>query len=132
MTEAPEAVVRRFYGALEAGDHDTVRRCMSEEVSWRQAATAVPGAGRLLIGVEAVFDHVLRPLEQEWRGFTETIEELRVATEQVVVTGTYRGTHEGTGRGLEAEFCHIWRVAGGLVTEFRQFTDTAAFAEAMP
>lgn len=81
MADAPEVLVRRFYAALEAGDHDTVRGCMSE---------------------------------------------------QVVVTGTYRRRREHTGRTLEAEFCHVWWVAGGRVTEFPQFNDTAAFADAMP
>jgi uncharacterized protein len=48
----------------------------------------------------------------------------------VTVTGTYRGTQRATGRTLEAEFCHLWTVADGLITGFRQFTDTAAFAAA--
>jgi uncharacterized protein len=73
---------------------------------------------------------VIRPIERDWEGFTEDIERVVGAGAHVTVTGTYRGTHRATGRTLEAEFCHLWTVEDGLVTGFRQFTDTAAFAAA--
>ena len=97
---------------------------------WRQAGTAVPAAGEELEGVEAVLDRVVGALEADWDGFTEEVDEMIADDAHVVVTGTYRGHHQRTGRELAAEYCHIWRVADGQVVAFRQFADTAAYASA--
>lgn len=124
----PAAVVRRLYDAVEEEDHETVRDCVVDDVRWRQAASAVPAAGEELVGAEAAIERILRSFEEDWDGFTEEIDDLDAVDGHVVATGTYRGTYRPTGRDLEAEFCHLWRVADGRITDFRQFTDTAAFA----
>lgn len=62
---------------------------------------------------------------------TEQIDELHVAGGVVCATSTYHGTFRATGRSLSAESCHLWTVRDGVVHRFRQYTDTAAFAEAM-
>ena len=72
---------------------------------------------------------VARPLEEGWDGFTEQLEHLVPADDQVVLIGTYHGTFRARERRLAAPFCHLWTVADGQVAAFRQFTDTAAFVE---
>jgi uncharacterized protein len=124
-------VVRALYRAFEDGDHDVVRACLAGDVRWRQAGTAVPAAGRSVTGPDEVLERVIVPLERDWTGFTERVEEVHEADGCVVATGTYAGTYRATGRRLEAEFCHLWWVHDGRVRAFRQFTDTAAFAEAV-
>jgi ketosteroid isomerase-like protein len=127
MDEAAQ-VVRAVYEAVEASDHPTVRDLLADEVSWRQAPSAVPAAGRELTSPDAVVEQVLATFERDWAGFTEQVEHLDALGSAVVTTGTYRGTYRSTGRTLEAEFCHRWIVERGRVRAFRQFTDTAAFA----
>lgn len=126
--DAAIAVVRRLYQAFEEGDHDTIRACFAGDVQWRQAGAAVPAAGQAATGAEELIERVIVPLERDWAGFTEEIDELFSADGHVVATGTYRGTYRATGRSLEAEFCHLWWVDEGRIRRFRQFTDTAAFA----
>ena len=89
----------------------------------------MPAAGEELVGPDAAIERIIRPFEEHWDGFTEELDRLVAADGHVVATGTYRGTHLPTGRRLEAEFCHLWEVDDGRITGFRQFTDTAAFAE---
>jgi ketosteroid isomerase-like protein len=48
----------------------------------------------------------------------------------VAVLGYYAGTNRRTGKPFKSEFCHVLTVAGGKVTSFREFTDTAAALEA--
>lgn len=126
----PLAVVEALYRAVEDGDHDALRRSLADDLRWRQAGSAVPAAGEDAEGAEALIDRVVRPLEREWEGFTEEVDELVAVDGRVVATGTYRGTCLATGRPLVAEFCHLWTVSDGRVTAFRQYTDTAAFAAA--
>ena len=48
----------------------------------------------------------------------------------VVVLGYYAGKNKRTGKPFKSEFCHVLTVAGGKVTSFKEFTDTAAALEA--
>ncbi len=42
----------------------------------------------------------------------------------VVVLGRYRGTNKATGRPLDAQLAHVWRVRDGKAVRFQQYTDT--------
>ncbi|MFA9445066.1 nuclear transport factor 2 family protein [Egicoccus sp. AB-alg6-2] len=128
--DAAAALVCRLYQAFEDGDHEAIRACLASDVQWRQADAAVPAAGQTATGADALIDRVVVPLEREWEGFTEEVDELIAAGGRVIATGTYRGTYRATGRSIEAEFCHLWWVENDEIRRFRQFTDTAAFAVA--
>ena len=43
--------------------------------------------------------------------------------------GRYAGEHRETGRALDMQFCHVWRVADGRVLRFQQYTDTAHLSQ---
>ena len=45
-------------------------------------------------------------------------------SDTIVVLGRYRGTCRATGRVLDAQLAHVWRVADGRVVGFQQYTDT--------
>jgi uncharacterized protein len=93
------------------------------EVRWQQAARRVPATGGPWTGRQALLDRVIAPIEDDWEGFTEHLEELVAADGHVVATGVYRGTDRSTGRTLEAEFCHLWWIRSCRIVAFRQFTD---------
>jgi uncharacterized protein len=46
------------------------------------------------------------------------------------VLGHYAWTVRKTGKATSADWCHVFTVKDGKVSEFREFTDTASFAEA--
>jgi ketosteroid isomerase-like protein len=48
----------------------------------------------------------------------------------VVILGYYHGTARGTGKAFGSSWAHVWTLAGGQVTNFQEFTDTHAAAEA--
>lgn len=124
------AVVEAIYAAYAEGDVDRLRTLLADDLRWRQAAVGVPAAGAEVVGAEALIDRVVRPLNEDWDGFTEEVDTLVAADGHVVATGTYRGTYRPTGRPVTAEFCHLWTVRDGRARTFRQFTDTAAFVAA--
>jgi uncharacterized protein len=67
---------------------------------------------------------VFARLGSEWDGFAAAPEEYLDAGDAVIVLGRYRGTCKATGRALDAQMAHVWRVEGGRATRFQQYTDT--------
>lgn len=43
----------------------------------------------------------------------------------VVVEARYTGTFKETGKELDAQVCHIWKIRDGKVASFQQYVDTA-------
>jgi ketosteroid isomerase-like protein len=48
-----------------------------------------------------------------------------------VTEGRYTGTYKATGRRIDAQFAHVWRISDGKVSGFQQYTDTAQFHDAI-
>jgi ketosteroid isomerase-like protein len=42
----------------------------------------------------------------------------------VVALGRYGGANKATGKALDAQFAHVWRVKNGKLAGFQQYTDT--------
>ena len=59
-----------------------------------------------------------------------TQDEFHAAGDTVVVLGNYRWTVRKTGKPADADFVHVFTLKDGKVTAFREFTDTAQFAQA--
>jgi len=49
----------------------------------------------------------------------------------VVVEGRCTGTHKLTGKVLDAQVCHVWKIRDGKLVSFQQFVDTAPWRAAM-
>jgi hypothetical protein len=60
-----------------------------------------------------------------------TLESLVDGGDRIVGIGTYSGTYKRTGRAMQARVAHVWRLAGGKIVAFEQFTDTLLVAKAM-
>jgi ketosteroid isomerase-like protein len=63
-------------------------------------------------------------------GFTVTPRRFTEGGDTVVVEGRYRGTMKATGIPIDAQFVHVWQLAGGKVVAFQQYTDTKQWADA--
>jgi len=120
-------VVRDIYEAHER--HDTVRfgELLAEDVRWHTAEGHPLRGDGPWIGRDTVVAQIANPLYGDWDGYATHVEELIDAGDRVISLGRYRGTYRPTGRTLDAEVCTIFTVRDGLVSEFRQFTDTAQF-----
>ena len=67
----------------------------------------------------------------DWDGFTVHTKEFHDAGDTVVVEGRYSGTHKATGKALDAQMCHVWKIRDGKVTSFQQFVDTSQMQDVM-
>jgi ketosteroid isomerase-like protein len=130
MSEENVALVRAIYDAFAAGDVAGVVGRMNPDIEWNEAENFPYADNNPYRGPEAILSGVFARLGTEWDGFAALPEEYLDAGDTVVVLGRYRGTHGATGRALDAQLVHVWRIEDGKVARFQQYTDTLAAARA--
>lgn len=124
------SIVRQVYDAFARGDVPAVLATFHPHIDWREAEGYAYADGNPYIGPEAVLHGVFGRLMSDWDGFTVTPREFLPTPDGAVTLGRYAGTNKETGRALDAQFAHVWRVHEGKIRAFQQFTDTAQFAGA--
>ena len=124
MSQANVELIRAIYDAFAAGDVPGVLSRMHAHMVWSEAEN-FPYADRSPYrGHDAILSGVFARLGGEWDGFAAMPEEFLDAGDAVVVLGRYRGTYKATGKALDAQMAHVWRVADGKAAAFQQYTDT--------
>ena len=122
-------IVSDHYAASSRGDLAAMMAEVAPDVQWTEMA-GFPCAGTH-IGPAQVIENVFKVLGAEWEGYRFELETLIDAGDCVVGVGNYRGHYRKTGKAMDARVVHVWRVEGGLVRRFEQFTDTLRVAQAM-
>ena len=115
-------IIADHYAASDRGERGDHAREVAADIRWTEAA-GFPYAGTY-VGPQAVAEHVFERIRDEWDDYTVAIDELVDGGDTVVGIGTYSGTYKATGRFFAARVAHVWRLAGGEVAAFEQFTDT--------
>jgi len=127
MSQANVETIRGLYAAFERDDVPAVLAKFDPNIEWNEAENFLYAGGNPYVGPDAVVEGVLMPLGSEWADFSITLEEMLDAGATVVATGRYRGSYKKTGREVNAQFLHLWRLREGKVVRFQQYTDTAQF-----
>src|SRR5262245_45389505 len=122
-------VIRGMYTAFSQGDVASVLAALAPEFVWVEAE-GFPTAGTYTTP-DDVLHKVFMRLATEWDAFSATPGEHVCDGSSVVVIGDYSGTYKATGKTFKAPFAHVWKLRGGAVVGFRQFTDTAVVQRAM-
>jgi ketosteroid isomerase-like protein len=131
MSEQNVALVRSIYEAFGRGDIAAVLGAMSADMVWNEAENFPYADGNPYVGGDAIVAGVFARLGAEWDGFAPVPEEFLDAGDTVVVLGRYRGRFKATGRSIQAQMAHVWRVAEGKAVRFNQLTDTLQVARAV-
>jgi ketosteroid isomerase-like protein len=124
MSAANVELIRALYGAFAAGDIPGVLNRMSPDMEWNEAENFPYADGNPYVGHDAIVGGIFARLGGEWDGFAAVPDEYLDAGDTVVVLGRYRGTCKATGRPLDAQMVHVWRVEDGKAARFQQYTDT--------
>lgn len=125
----PVEIVRAHYAASDKGDIQAMMAHVSPQVRWTEMA-GFPCAGTW-VGPQAIIDNVFAALGRDWGGYRFELDTLMDAGNHIVGTGTYSGTYRATGKAMQARVAHVWRLQGGEVVAFEQFTDTLLVRQAM-
>jgi ketosteroid isomerase-like protein len=131
MSEQNVALIRGIYTAFAAGDIPGVLGRMAPDMVWNEAENFPYADGNPYRGHDAIVGGVFARLGGEWDGFTPVPDEFLDAGDTIVMLGRYRGTCKATGKALNAQVAHVWRVAGGKAKGFQQYTDTLQVARVM-
>ena len=131
MPENSVEVVRSMYNAFATGDVPTVVAKMDPEIEWNEAENFPYADNNPYIGPDAVVEGVFTRLADEWDGWSLDIDEYLDAGDAAAVTGRYRATHKQTGKKINAQFTHVWKVRDGKAVSFQQYVDTAQVQQAM-
>ena len=125
----PVNIIADHYAASTRQDMVAMMADVSPDVLWTEMA-GFPCAGTW-VGPEQVIEHVFKVLGSEWIGYRFELQELVDAGDRIIGLGRYHGTYGKTGKSMQARVAHVWRVQGGKIVQFEQFTDTLLVAQAM-
>jgi steroid delta-isomerase-like uncharacterized protein len=125
-------LLRALYAAFSRGDVLTVLAGMDPNIEWRAGENnPYQPNGEPWVGPEAVLKNLFDRLATEWDGFTVNPKEFYGAGDTVVVEARCTGTYKATGKELDLQETHIWRLRAGKVIAFQQYLDTAQLMEVM-
>jgi ketosteroid isomerase-like protein len=121
--------VKEIYAAFARGDVALVLGGMHPDIEWTEAE-GFPYAGTYR-GPDAIVQNVFMKLGSEWEGFQVRPHEFLEAGSAVVVLGRYSGRYRATGRAMEADFAHVWRLRDHKIAAFKQYVDSALVQRAI-
>ncbi len=124
MSQENVDLIRAIYAAFAAGDVPGVVARMSPDIEWNEAENFPYADRNPYRGPEAILTGVFARIGEEWDGFAAVPDDYLDAGDTVVVLGRYHGTFKATGRTLDAQLAHVWRVEDGQAVAFQQYTDT--------
>jgi hypothetical protein len=130
MSAANISLVKNLYAAFGRNDISTIIAAMAPNVAWfivgRREDYPLLGVRKGPKAVNEFFRLVAE--NQEVRDFTPR--DFYAAGEMVFVLGHYAWKVRKTGKSVDTEWAHVFQVKNGKVISFREFTDTAQFAQA--
>jgi ketosteroid isomerase-like protein len=130
MSNATITFVQGLYAAFGRGDIATVVAGVTPDVDWvvngRRSDFPTFGAWKGQGEVQKFFESVAQ--HQESKVFSP--QEFFAADDRVFVLGHYDWTIRKTGRDVASDWVHVFTIKGGKVAKFREFNDTAQFADA--
>jgi uncharacterized protein len=131
MTSANVGIVQGLYDAFSRGDAPAAMAAMSPDIVWVEAESFPYDDGNPYIGPDAVAAGVFARLGSEWDGFSLTVEAIHDAGDTIISRGRYTGAYKATGKPINAQFAHVWRISDGKLVAFQQYADTAQVVRAM-
>lgn len=126
-TDSAASKVLAFYDAVAAGDVPAALDRLGDAVTWHEASGMPYEGAEPYHGAQQVAEQVLARITTDIDGLSLTNREVIELGAAVAVIGTYNGTASRSGRTLDLPYLHVWTVTHGQITEFRQYTDTAAY-----
>jgi ketosteroid isomerase-like protein len=123
-------IVRRFYSLLAAGKVPDALSLLAPDIEWTEAERSPYYAGTVR-GPAAVVETVLGPIGGDFDGFSAAPADFITQDDRVAAFGIYSGVSKATSGKLLAPFVHCWTVRAGHLVRFVQYTDSAAWTEAL-
>jgi ketosteroid isomerase-like protein len=126
-------LVQDAYEAFGRADIPGVLAMMDPDIEWREAeGNPYQLSGEAWKGPDAILENLFMKMGADYEGtFVIHPKIFHDAGDTVVVEGRYTGTFKPTGKDLDAQYCHVFKLRDGKLTSFQQFVDTAHMQEVM-
>jgi len=129
MSQESMHVVESFYNAMKARDLGSALALIDPNVQWSEAENFVYADQSPYVGRDNLINGLFMRLATEWEGFAAIPEQYVGTGDTVAVMGRYRGTFRATAKPVSAQMVHVFKIAGGKIVRFQQYTDTAQFRD---
>ena len=130
MTNAE--VVMQCYEKFKQGDAASLLAMFDPQIEFRLAeGHPYRTDGKPWIGGPEVAQNFFRKAGPEWENWNVIVSDILDANNWVVVECRYAGIYKPTGRRMDLQVCHVWRLRNGNVTSFHQYLDTARLQQVM-
>jgi uncharacterized protein len=130
MSAANVTLVKSLYDAFKRGDIAPIIAALSPKVDWKVNGRPKDypcfGVWNGPADVQKFFGLVAE--NEQATDFSPR--EFLAAGDKIFVTGHYNWKILKTGRTVDSDWVHVFTLDNGKVTSFREFNDTAQFAEA--
>lgn len=120
--EENKKLIEDLYKYFAEGNGEMIASLFYPKIEWKQME-GFPNSGTYL-GKKAVFENVFVQFPKYWKGWGAVPQEFIVVDNRVFVLGYYKGKSRATEKYMEAPIVHLYTIKEGLITHFRQYTDT--------
>lgn len=125
-------LVEQAYERFGRGDIPDLLTLFDPEIEWRLAeGHPYSPDGETWVGPRAITERFFMRAGPEWEGWTISPHQFHEAADAVVVECRYKAVFKPTGKEMDIQACHVWKVADGKITSFQQYIDTARLQEIM-
>ena len=125
-------LIKHVYDKFMQGDAQSVLAAFDDDIEFRLSEShPYQPSGQAWKGKDAVMRHFFMRAGAEWDNWRIGIRDIVEAADAVVVEGRYTGMYKPTGKRMDAQVCHVWKVRNGKVKSFHQYVDTAALHDVM-
>ena len=125
-------IVQQCYDFFRRGDGPGLLALFDPNIEFRLSENHPYRVdGKPWTGPEEIAQQFLMRAAADWENWDIHVIAMIEATGAVIVEGRYAGIYKPTGRTMDAQVCHVWRLNGGKVTSFHQYVDTAGLQAVM-
>jgi ketosteroid isomerase-like protein len=126
------SLIRKVYDDFAAGNAVAILAVFDDDVEFRLAeGHPYRGNGGPWIGKDEIAQKFFAVAGPEWDGWAINVQAMIEAADAVVVEARYTGRYKPTGRPMDVQVCHVWRLRGDRVASFHQYVDTARLQHVM-
>jgi ketosteroid isomerase-like protein len=130
MSQENVALVRSLYDCFADGNVAALLGALSPDVIWNEAENFPYADRNPYRGPQAVGEGLFARLAADW-DLAVVPQEFLDAGDTVVVLGRFQGHLKANGAALDAQFAHVFRIAGGKVVAYDEYADTLQTAQVM-
>jgi uncharacterized protein len=125
-------LIKYVYEKFTQGDAQSLLAVFDDDMEFRLSENhPYQPSGRPWVGKDAIVRNFFMRAGAEWNNWRIDVRDIVETADTVVVEGRYLGTYKPTGKRMDAQVCHVWKIKDGTVKSFHQYVDTAALHEIM-